>query len=91
MSAQASLRIISDGHIDATKIDGGVGDQPVLSVSISRTSTSLVPELAYLSPDEAYLHAHRNIQSLGQCAVANRMAMIHFGSASTRSIAARRR
>lgn len=31
MSAQASLRIIPDSHIDTIQIDGGVGNQPVLS------------------------------------------------------------
>lgn len=48
MLAQASLRIIPDGHIDATKIDGGVGDQPVLS-SVDFTDQHLLgSELAYL-------------------------------------------
>lgn len=48
MSAQASLRIIPDGHIDTIKIDGGVGDQPVLAGVCFTNQHFLGSELAHL-------------------------------------------
>lgn len=49
MSAQASLRIVADRHIDAIQIDRDIGNQPVLAGVSFSNQHFLGPELAYLS------------------------------------------
>ena len=48
MAAQSPLWIVSDADIDAIKIDGGVGNQPVLPGVGFTNQHFLAPKLAYL-------------------------------------------
>ena len=48
MAAQSPLWIVSDADIDAIKIDGGVGNQPVLPGVGFTNQHFLAPKLAYV-------------------------------------------